>query len=176
MELSSDIQELVIREATSRDKDAIKGYIVRNGRDSKATTFGDLMWHNMLEMGDGMLEKHLSRWGNHVLLAISGDSIIGLGIVATSGTDKFRHIGELTLSIREDYWNLGVGRELIQRTILECKEKGVIRKLNLRVREDQESCRQLYKSLGFYEEGTLSRDVCISGMFFSSILYGRNID
>ena len=126
MELSSDIQELVIREATSRDKDAIKNYIEKNGRDSKTTTFGDLMWHNMMEMGEGMIEKHLSRWGNHVLLAISGDSIIGLGIVATSGTDKFRHIGELTLSIREDFWNIGVGRELIQRTILECKEKGCL--------------------------------------------------
>ncbi|MEL7658714.1 MAG: hypothetical protein AAGU75_22720, partial [Bacillota bacterium] len=74
MELSSENREMVIREATSRDKDAIRNYIVRNGRDSKTTTFGDLMWHNMLEMGEGMLEKHLSRWGNHVLLAITGDS------------------------------------------------------------------------------------------------------
>jgi L-amino acid N-acyltransferase YncA len=176
MQLQEDALNPYIREATAEDKIAIKEYISHSLSPLDYVTFGDLEWFNAMEKGDSIFEAYRNKWGNHILLAFLDDMLIGMSIVTSQKSDKFRHVGELTLSISQAHWHKGVGKDLITNMILLCKEKGTIRKLNLRVREDQDYCKQLYKSLGFYEEGNLSRDICVNGMFYSSLLFGRNID
>lgn len=176
MQLQEDALNPYIREATAEDKIAIKEYISQSISPSDYVTFGDLEWFNAMEKGDTIFEAYRNKWGNHILLAFLDDVLIGMSIVTSQKSEKFRHVGELTISISHAHWNKGVGKDLITNMILLCKEKGTIRKLNLRVREDKDSCKQLYKSLGFYEEGNLSRDICVNGMFYSSLLFGRNID
>lgn len=176
MQLQEEVLNPYIREATADDKNAIKEYIGHSASPIDYITFGDLEWFNAMEKGDSIFEAYKNKWGNHILLAFLDGVLIGISIVTSQKTEKFRHVGEFTLSISQAHWYKGIGKELITQTILLCKEKGTIRKLNLRVREDQDHCKQLYKSLGFYEEGNLSRDICVNGMFYSSLLFGRNID
>lgn len=176
MQLPEEVINPYIREASAEDKNAIKEYIGQSISHSDYVTFGDLEWFNAMEKGDSIFEAYKNKWGNHILLAFLDEMLIGISIVTSQKSEKFRHVGELTLSISQTHWHRGIGKELITQMILLCKEKGTIRKLNLRVREDQDYCKQLYKSLGFYEEGNLSRDICVNGMFYSSMLFGRNID
>ena len=100
----------------------------------------------------------------------------GIVVLTQKSAEKFKHVGNLTLSLLSDDLMDPMGKELISRMILGCKSKGVIRKVNLRVREDLLKIQEIYKSMGFYEEGSLARDVCLNGMFYSTLLYGRSID
>jgi len=80
------------------------------------------------------------------------------------------------VSVLKSYWSLGIGKHLIQSLLDWAKDGGIIRKINLQVKEDNEAGKVLYKKLGFHEEGRLTRDFCIDGKLYDSICMGIHID
>jgi RimJ/RimL family protein N-acetyltransferase len=56
------------------------------------------------------------------------------------------------------------------------KQSGVIRKLNLMVRADNEKAQGLYKKFGFEYEGTNRRDMIINGQMHDAHYMGLLID
>jgi RimJ/RimL family protein N-acetyltransferase len=56
------------------------------------------------------------------------------------------------------------------------KDSKVIRKFNLRVRDDNTRAIKLYKKLGFIEEGITTREFYINGKFFDFVRMGLCID
>lgn len=101
-----------------------------------------------------------------------------IGLLNFSGGKRARtlHTGEFGVSVLKAYWGQGVGTSLIEYLINWCKENGVIRKINLRVRSDNASAIHVYKSLGFKEEGLITRDFYIDNKFYDSIQMGLSID
>jgi RimJ/RimL family protein N-acetyltransferase len=79
------------------------------------------------------------------------------------------------VSVLKDYWGMGIGEELIRYLINWSRDSG-IRKINLRVRQDNLKAISLYKKLGFTEEGIVKRDSLIGGKFYDSLLMGLLID
>ena len=51
----------------------------------------------------------------------------------------------------------------------------VVRKLNLRVRSDNEHAVRLYERKGFVKEGTVSRELFIEGRYFSQHYMGLEL-
>lgn len=71
---------------------------------------------------------------------------------------------------------MGIGKELIKYMIDWAKDSNIVRKINLRVREDNETAIGLYTKLGFKKEGAISRDFYVAGKYYSSICMGLEID
>ena len=65
---------------------------------------------------------------------------------------------------------------MVEELIQWAKASGVIRKLNLRVRSDNEKAIHLYTKFGFNREGLMSREFLISGEFFDCYCMGLKID
>ena len=60
-----------------------------------------------------------------MLNARLGDQIIGNAAVnILAERQKLRHRASLGIAVRKDYWNLGLGRELLQRAIIHAGENG----------------------------------------------------
>jgi RimJ/RimL family protein N-acetyltransferase len=78
--------------------------------------------------------------------------------------------------VLKDYWGLSIGKHLLRYLIDWAKKTGKVRKINLRVRVDNERAIRLYQRLGFVIEGTLKREFYVGGRFIDSYLMGLCVD
>lgn len=85
-----------------------------------------------------------------------------------------RHRGEFGISVLADYWGNGLAHLMIQQMIEWAKRKGIA-KINLKVRTDNVRAIQLYHSLGFVIEGTITRECLRQGVFFSAYHMGLKL-
>lgn len=172
IELNSN---MVIRRPNPDDFLAIQEFVGKITENTR-NTYGEHDWKDT-PLDEATYDDLLETFGpGNLLLGFMEDRLSGIVVLTQRNAEKFRHVGNLTLSLQSDDLMEPLGRDMISRMILACKGKGVIRKVNLRVREDLFKIQEIYKSLGFYEEGSLARDVCLNGMFYSTLLYGRSID
>ena len=175
MTVLEENSSIVIRRPNPDDFSDIQEF-VRNTCENTRNTFGEHDW-NETPVEEGTYDDMMDRFGQgNILLGFIDGYLSGIVVLTQKNSEKFRHVGNLTLSLLSDELISSLGKELISRMILTCKGKGIIRKVNLRVREDLFKIQDIYKSLGFYEEGSLARDVCLNGMFYSTLLFGRSID
>ena len=112
---------------------------------------------------------------NTFIVAWIGDAVVALADVHAGKRPRIRHSGELGVSILKKYWRMGIGLAMMQYIIDWAKEIG-LRKLNLRVREDNTGAIDLYRKLGFHDHGVITREFLIRGEFFSTIFMGLELD
>jgi RimJ/RimL family protein N-acetyltransferase len=105
---------------------------------------------------------------------IEGD-IVGELTFRTGKWSRTKHAGELGVMVRKDAWSLGIGTALLE-SLISWAEKSRIRKINLRVRVDNEAAIRLYKKFGFQIEGTLSREIFVNGRFYDCYWMGLTLD
>ena len=86
-----------------------------------------------------------------------------------------RHRGEFGISVKKDYWNLGIGGLLLDALIEWAKSSGVVTKINLRVRSDNQLAIALYLKKGFIKEGTIRKDMRIDGKYFDCDCMGLDV-
>ncbi|MET1248920.1 GNAT family N-acetyltransferase [Sporolactobacillus sp. STCC-11] len=169
--------KLVIREAKNSDAEAVIDYLNQIAGESDFLTFGFAEeLHLTVEKEEVTLKDYAKRENALYLVAVYNGQIAGT-LDFFGGTKKrTAHTGEFGISVRQDYWNKGIGRALIARMIEWSKATGIIRKINLRVRADNQRAMHLYKSFGFSEEGIITRDFLIEDVFYDSIQMGLLID
>nr|WP_269082517.1 GNAT family N-acetyltransferase [Aneurinibacillus tyrosinisolvens] len=86
------------------------------------------------------------------------------------------HVGEFGISVLKKYLGMTIGNKMIEYLLAWSRTTGDVRKINLKVREDNIRAITLYKKLGFKEEGVLSREFLIEEGFFNAIFMGICID
>lgn len=151
-------------------------YIEKISMESDNLTFGPGEFGISVEQEEAFLDT-ISKQSNAIyLIAHNGDKIIG-GLNFSGGSrPRIAHTGEFGVSVLRDYWGNGIGTELIKSLIEWCKQSGIIRKINLRVRTDNLSAIHVYKKLGFVEEGVISREFYINNRFYDTLFMGLSID
>lgn len=176
--ITKDGREVVIRPAVKADASKMVDYLQAIGSESDFLTFGPGELNIPVEREEIIIADCSHADNKLFLVAVLNGTVVGnLNFNVNGGTRaRTRHAGEFGVSVRKEYWGCGIGRELLQYLIDWAKETGVIRKINLRVREDNLRGIQLYKKLGFTEEGRISREFSVDGKFYSSIWMGMEID
>ncbi|WP_348980947.1 GNAT family N-acetyltransferase [Desulfosporosinus sp. BG] len=123
------------------------------------------------------LLDNASKQNNALYIVAEIDSkIIGRLSFLGGARPRISHSGEFSVSTLKEYWRNGIGTELIKYMIDWCKQSGLIRKINLIVRDDNFSAIHTYKKLGFIEEGEITRDLQINGRFYDALFMGYTID
>ena len=70
------------------------------------------------------------------------------------------------MSVRKQYWGLGIGSLMLDALIAWARDTQIIKKINLRVRTDNQRAIALYERKGFVFEGTIRREIFLDGKFF----------
>lgn len=172
----SDGKELTIREARKADAANLLDYVNAISYESDFLTFGPGEFSMTLEAEEEFVEKCYQADNKIFLIAEIEGSIVGNLNFAGGARPRTRHTGEMGVSVLKKHWGKGIAGELISCLIGWSKEAGIIRKINLRVREDNKRAIRLYERFGFVKEGIVSRNFCIDGRFYSSIQMGLEID
>jgi RimJ/RimL family protein N-acetyltransferase len=169
-------QLLTVRLARKEDAEELLRYLEKVGGESNFLTFGEN------EIKTTVVEEenyicYMNDSNNRLFLIAEVDRKIAGSLSFTAGAkSRVFHTGEFGITVLKEYWGLGIGKILIKSLIDWAIQGKVIRKINLRAREDNMRALNLYKDMGFHQEGIITRDSYIDGRFFNSILMGLEID
>ena len=104
--------------------------------------------------------------GRYHLLAVVKDEIAGhLGLVTESNRPRRKHVGEIGMSVRDDFQGRGVGSALLKAAVDMADNWLNLQRLELTVFVDNEPAVRLYKKCGFAIEGTLRKHSFRAGQY-----------
>lgn len=106
-----------------------------------------------------------------MLKAVVDGEIVSVAGIQRTRRPRIRHVGVLGISVLKRFWGTGVGRATCQRALLEAEKMG-LRRVELRVREDNLRAQRLYQSLGFIEEGRLRGSFVVASRSFDELIMG----
>ena len=157
---------LLIREAEAEDAGALLTYIEDVSGESDYLTFGPGEFE-LTEREEAEFLRACRASDNEVyLLALAGDEIVGTLNFSAGHRSRVKHSGELGMSVRKAYWGQGVGSSLLDTLLDWAQQTRVIKKINLRVRADNQRAILLYERKGFVREGTLRKEVFLDGVYY----------
>jgi len=171
-----DGRVVTIRTVRSGDAAKILEYIdrVSGETDYLAQGRGELGW--TLEKERAFIEDYLKADNKLLVLAEIGDNVVG-AIGFTGGERKrMRHIGELGIAVVQECWGLGLGSVLMTCLIGWAKSCGIVRKITLLSRVDNDRALGLYERFGFIREGVVTRQFEIAGEFHDAYMLGLEIN
>lgn len=111
-----------------------------------------------LEQQIKWIEKHHEGLGKLLLLAEAEREIIGMLDFSNYHREIHQHVGGFGLSVRADWRQSGIGKALLQTLLDWARANPVIEKVALVVCSTNKPALQLYRQVGFVEEGRRPRE------------------
>ncbi|HYE84693.1 MAG TPA: GNAT family protein [Clostridia bacterium] len=171
---SGDI--LIIRKAEKSDAGRIVEYVETISGESDNLTFGPGEFGISVEKETEFLVGISARSNAVYLVAEIDGRIVGSLNFSGGSRPRTAHTGEFGVSVLKEHWGKGIGTELIRHLLEWSKETGIIRKIDLRVRVDNHTAINVYRKLGFVQEGVITRDLLINEVFYDALLMGYHVD
>lgn len=107
----------------------------------------------------------------HLVLA-SGSTVAGWCTIMPLGRPVQSHVGGVAMGLRPEWRDLGWGTRLMQ-AALDAGDRFGFTRIELTVYSNNPRAAALYRKLGFVEEGTKLRSVCIDGIYLDEIMMAR---
>lgn len=165
---------LQVREAQVKDAGNHSFFLKKIGSQTDNMTFGNEVFP-LEEVVNHIHEINKSST-SLMVLAFHEEKIVGCLTFNGNKRPRIEHTGFFGLSVLKEYWGLKMGSLFLELLINWAKESKVIRKINLKVREDNSRAIILYEKFDFKKEGLVTRDYLINGSFYNNILMGLDID
>jgi RimJ/RimL family protein N-acetyltransferase len=108
------------------------------------------------------IQKILENEREKLIVAEINGKVIGLIVFRSKNTKRLSHTGSFTAMINKEYRNQGIGKLLIKELLNWAEQNPLIEKVSLGVLSTNQRAIQLYKSMGFVEEGRKIKEVKFS--------------
>ncbi|MGE3800652.1 MAG: N-acetyltransferase family protein [Candidatus Kapaibacterium sp.] len=168
-------ETLHIRQAEPEDAASVINYIEVISGESDFLSTGPGEFEVTVDEEANVLRRFRDTENKLFILGeVKGQIVASLNF-SSRNRPRLQHTGSFGMSVRKDYWGLGIGGLMLDTLISWAKETSIT-KINLHVRPDNDRALQLYLSRGFVLEGRLSRTVCIHGVYYDSLMMGLKID
>lgn len=165
-------QVLLIREAVPEDAAMILEYVNIVSGETDFLGFGAGEFE-VTEAEEAEVLRRFHDADNQLyLVGLIGEAVVATITFVAGGRKRMRHCGQFGMSVREAYWGLGIGGAMLDSLVAWADGSGVVTKINLRVRTDNERAIRLYNRKGFIHEGTLRNDIQINGTYHHSHIMG----
>ncbi|MGO1922623.1 MAG: GNAT family N-acetyltransferase [Jeotgalicoccus sp.] len=107
------------------------------------------------------------------IVAVDGDTVIGMLNLRQDHRKKFEHIGQFGISLQKAYTGSGTGTRMVEQAIEFARNNEKIEKVILTVFANNPGAIKLYKRLGFEEEATLKNQVKLADGY-TDLVYMAN--
>lgn len=152
---------IVFRHAMLSDAQAIVDYIHIVAGESDNLSFGADDAPITFETEIAYLKAMENANSCAHFVAVCDGEIIATSNLTAKARPRMAHVASLGISVRKDFWHMGIGFALMDMMIEWAKSTGIIRKINLSVRGDNANAIALYKKYGFVYVGTLHDEIRI---------------
>ena len=152
--MNFNMNSFIIEKATITDAANILKYLKQIGGETDNLTFGE----EGLPITPEEEEEYISLAENScdriMLVAKEEGKIVGSATLnRLSG--RMDHRGDFSVSVMKEYWNKGIGSQLLLR-IIEFAKENSFEIIDLQVRSDNLAAKHLYEKYGFKKIGTHS--------------------
>lgn len=171
-----DGSRCIIRRALESDAAEIVSYSNIIGGESDFLSYGSNEFAHNID-GERQIIREYSEGRNRIfIVAEVGGCICGVLTFWGNNRKRLEHWGELGISVLKKYWGRGIGQALMEFLIEWAQNGGMVKKIDLMVREDNYNAISLYKKMGFEVEGMIRRAMRIGNTYYNFVYMGRLID
>lgn len=107
------------------------------------------------------------------IVAVDGDTVIGMLNLRQDHRKKFEHIGQFGISLQRAYTGSGTGTAMVEQALDFARHNEKIEKVILTVFANNPGAIKLYERLGFKEEATLKDQVKLADGY-TDLVYMSN--
>lgn len=144
--------DITIEKATATDAAELLEFFKKIGGETDNLTFGEEGIPISVERETKYLESMENSKDHIMLLAKENGKIIGDASLDRLSR-RMSHRGDLGIAISKEYWNKGIGSQLL-RGIIDFAKDNEFEIVELQVRSDNISAIHLYEKYGFKKIGT----------------------
>ena len=144
--------EIIIQRATAEDAAAILEYLKQVGKETDNLSFGEEGLGLTIESEVSYISQMENSRDDIMLIAKENDRIVASASLNRLPR-RMAHRGEISVSVLKDYWNKGIGSQLLSE-IIDFAKKNSFEIIDLQVRSDNLAAIHLYKKYGFEKIGT----------------------
>jgi RimJ/RimL family protein N-acetyltransferase len=168
-------QTLVIREAEPTDAQAVLDHVHAISAESDYLSFGPGEFEIPIDQEVEILQRFHETANQLYLIGLLDDQIVSTLSFSGGHRRRTQHTGEFGVSVRQDYWGLGIGSRMLDALLAWARGTKIVSKINLRVRTDHPRAIGLYQRKGFTLEGTIRKAICIDGTYYDHHLMGLEL-
>ena len=159
----------IIREAVPDDAEKMISYLNQVGGESDNLLIGENEFTVPIEGVKRKLAMSKDSENSIVLIALENDQIIARAELEGYYPARIRHRAKFSISVKKEYWNQGIGTEMIKR-IFEQTKNLKIRIIELEVIADNERGINLYHKMGFVDIGIYKDYFFVNGIFKDAVV------
>ena len=141
----------IIEKATSEDAAEMLQYLKKIGSETNNLTFGAEGLPFTVEAEEEYIRRIENSCDEIMLVAKENGKIVGDASLSRLPR-RMNHRGDLGISVLKEYWNKGIGSQLLLEIIKFAKENS-FEIIDLQVRSDNVSAIHLYEKFGFKKIG-----------------------
>ena len=157
---------LIVREATPEDATALIAYIETVSDQSDFLSFGRGDF-GLTELQEQAFLRQCRTTDNQIyLVGLINNRLVSTLHFAGGSRPRVRHAGEFGMSVDREFWGLGIGSLMIETLLIWARETHIVKKINLRVRTDNQRAIHLYERKGFIKEGTIHKEIFLQEDYF----------
>jgi RimJ/RimL family protein N-acetyltransferase len=166
---------LLIRDAGPEDARAVLDYVEDVSEETDFLTFGPGEFELTVAAEEQVLRKYRDSDNQLYILGLIDDTIVATLSFSAGHRRRLRHSGEFGMSVRTQYWGLGIGSLMLDALIHWARATQIVKKINLRVRTDNQRAIHLYERKGFVNEGTIRKEIFLNGTYFAQHWMGLEL-
>ena len=143
--------EIRIEKAIPSDAAMLLEYLKQVGGETDNLTFGSEGMSFSIEAEAEFISSMENSTDNVMLLAKSDEKIVGCASLNRLPR-RMNHRGDFAICVAKDYWNKGIGSQLMDKIISFAREND-FKIIDLQVRSDNKNAIYLYEKCGFKKIG-----------------------
>ena len=157
---------LLIREVAVEDARVVLDYVDGISGESDFLSFGRGEFELTELEEQEFIGKCLASDNQLFILGSIDNTIVSILNFSAGRRPRVRHSGEFSMSVRKQYWEFGIGSLMLDTLIDWARSTQIVKKINLRVRTDNQRAIVLYEHKGFVIEGTIHKEILLDGNYF----------
>jgi len=170
-----DGKTLLLRKPISEDANNIIEYLNIVGGESDNLLFGAGEFRLTVEQESAHIEN-INKDNNFLmLLGIIDNKIVSIAQISSPNRKRIGHNSEIAISVKKDYWRIGIGSVTMGSLIQFATEHDAIKNISLGVKATNHNAINLYEKYGFKIVGVHKGYFNIDGKYYDEILMDLNL-
>ena len=159
----------IIREAVPDDAEKMIIYLNQVGGESDNLIHGENEFTVPIEGVKRKLAMSKDSENSVVLIALDNEQIIARAELEGYYAARVRHRAKFSISVKKEYWNRGIGTEMLTRLIELAKEMK-LKVIELEVISDNARGINLYHKMGFTDIGVYKDYFYVNGTYKDAVV------
>ena len=159
----------IIREAVPNDAEKMILYLNQAGGESDNLLHGENGFKVPIEGVKRKLAMSKDSENSIVLIALKNEQIIARAELEGYYAARIRHRAKFSISVKKEYWNQGIGTEMIKRIVEQAKKMN-IRVIELEAVSDNVRGIHLYHKMGFADIGIYKDYFYVNGIYKDAVV------